>query len=523
MEKATAAFAFSIKAIINRLKEGEIMKLFKNVGRRFRRGLRAVSPVIAVLLMIVIAVAAALFAYAWVMGYLDFLTVRVDQGVQVQAIGWDNDTQTLFAYAQNVGPSDVTIANVYVDDVLDLGADVIDPVTNASDWVLPSGATRMIVSSGLYSGVDNQVTVKITTVDGNIFMLKKTVTYTSGGGWTPTPTYVYYKSITMGTVTGGPLPNFPVLISITGDSDIAARAATGDQIYFTDDTGTTVLSHELVSYSAGSVSAWVKIPSLDTGTVIRIYYGATRPAYTPAAVWNDNYKGVWHLEETGAGDAGEYVDSTSNNNDGQGGNGAVGSTPVRVSGKIGYAQDFISDFINVGTDTSLKIQSTLTLEAWVKMDGTGMGCVVCRQLGSSYGDGYVMFQTGGGTPYRASFYILGLSTQPYSSTISPSTTWHHWAVTVTTGTSNLKIYIDGQPSGSSGTVNTYPTLDDNPVIIGGGENGAGSTVDELFDGAIDEVRISNVVRSPGWIATEYASMNNPAGFISLGSEVQETI
>jgi flagellin-like protein len=170
--------------------EVKIMKLSKNLNRRFRRSLRAVSPVIAVLLMIVIAVAAALFAYAWVMGYLDFLTVRVDQGVQVQAIHWDGN-ETLTAYAQNTGPSDVEIANVYVDDALAIrGVHVwiYVPGSATEDWVLPSGETREIVLTGLYNGTENQVTVKLTTVDGNIFMLKKTVTYTSGGGPGPAPT-----------------------------------------------------------------------------------------------------------------------------------------------------------------------------------------------------------------------------------------------------------------------------------------------------------------------------------------------
>ena len=60
------------------------MMKIKNFYKRFRRSVRAVSPVIAVLLMIVIAVAASLFAYSWTMGYLDFLTVKTDQGVQIQ-------------------------------------------------------------------------------------------------------------------------------------------------------------------------------------------------------------------------------------------------------------------------------------------------------------------------------------------------------------------------------------------------------------------------------------------------------
>jgi len=152
---------------------------FKNFCRRLRRSRRAVSPVIAVLLMIVIAVAAALFAYAWVMGYLDFLTVRVDQGVQVQSIHWNATSGELTAYAQNVGPSDVDIANVYVDDVLAINGTsvwIYDPIADTENWTLPSGDTRKIVSTGIYDGTDDQVTVKVVTADGNMFMLKKTLT-----------------------------------------------------------------------------------------------------------------------------------------------------------------------------------------------------------------------------------------------------------------------------------------------------------------------------------------------------------
>jgi len=151
--------------------------------------LRAVSPVIAVLLMIVIAVAAALFAYAWVMGYLDFLTIKADQGVQIQAISWDG-VDTITAYAQNVGQSPVTLVNVYIDDVLDPAAVIADPD-------LDPGETTAITSM-LYTGAQPQVTVKVVTADGNIFMLKKTVTGTGGGTPTPTPTILLDEDFNRG-------------------------------------------------------------------------------------------------------------------------------------------------------------------------------------------------------------------------------------------------------------------------------------------------------------------------------------
>jgi uncharacterized repeat protein (TIGR02543 family) len=138
---------------------------FRRFCRRFRRSLRAVSPVIAVLLMIVIAVAAALFAYSWTMGYLDFLTVKADQGVQIQSISRDGNT--LAAYAMNIGSSPVVLNNVYVNDELDPNAIIED-----SD--LDPGETTKITST-LYDG-GTQVTVKVATAEGNTFLLKKTFT-----------------------------------------------------------------------------------------------------------------------------------------------------------------------------------------------------------------------------------------------------------------------------------------------------------------------------------------------------------
>jgi FlaG/FlaF family flagellin (archaellin) len=95
------------------------VKRFRKISRSFRRSLRAVSPVIAVLLMIVIAVAAALFAYAWVMGYLDFTTAKVGNAVQLQGLATDNDKLVL--YVQNVGQNTVEFTpenSIYVNDRL---------------------------------------------------------------------------------------------------------------------------------------------------------------------------------------------------------------------------------------------------------------------------------------------------------------------------------------------------------------------------------------------------------------------
>ena len=56
-------------------------------------------------------------------------------------------------------------------------------------------------------------------------------------------------------------------------------------------------------------------------------------------------------------------------------------------------------------------------------------------------------------------------------------------------------------------------------MIGVGENNSPPTdPNELFDGVIDEVRISNNVRSSEWIQTEYSNQNKSTSFIDVGIE-----
>jgi hypothetical protein len=330
-------------------------------------------------------------------------------------------------------------------------------------------------------------------------------------------------------VSGINLPNFPVLISLT-DNRFKTNAnggniynSNGYDIVFRASDGITHLDHEIERYNGttGELVAWVRIPSLfqgDANTTIYIYYGnavITSPTQNPTGVWDSNFKGVWHLKESGNGTAGEFKDSTSNANHGQGGGGTSSRVPtLTASGKIGPAQDFNranTQFISMPDATSLQITGDLTLEAWVNGDSWlgWMTSVVTRQYGTGTGDSYGLFV---GNPDDAYAWF---SAGSVSGTADMSTgTWYHLAVSRTATASY--IYVNGTQVGSTGatTINT----DAQPVIIGGNENDGTTTPDELFDGKIDEVRISNVARDACWIETEYNNQSNLGTFITLGSE-----
>jgi len=189
-------------------------------------------------------------------------------------------------------------------------------------------------------------------------------------GWYDT-NWTYRKKITIDhTKVNGTQSNFPVLINLTSDMELAAKAQDdGDDILFTSSDGTNKLAHEIELYdsSTGKLIAWVNVTSLSNtpDTVLYMYYNNSTASnqQNPTGVWDTNYKGVWHL----LGNSTALLpDATSNSNTGT--KLAVGRPANTASGQIDGAQVFdgTNDYVNCGNDTSLDITDAITIEVWVK-------------------------------------------------------------------------------------------------------------------------------------------------------------
>jgi hypothetical protein len=122
----------------------------------------------------------------------------------------------------------------------------------------------------------------------------------------------YRKQITINhTKVDANLTDFPVLINLPSDAQLAAEAqGSGDDILFTSTNSTVKLSHEIESFnsSTGELVAWVKVPSLssinDTG--IYMYYGnpVCSNQEDVSAVWNDSFRMVQHMDDMPASPGG---------------------------------------------------------------------------------------------------------------------------------------------------------------------------------------------------------------------------
>jgi flagellin-like protein len=146
-----------------------------NIGksiRKFRRNTRAISPVIATLLMIAIAVVASLVTYAWVMGYMSFTQEKTGRAIQIQSV-----TATDI-YVQNVGDSAITFADlnaVFVDGEA-VGYTVkYDDVVPSTATSLPKGETAIITLDTDLAPDTTAYTIKVTTLDGTFSQVTKII------------------------------------------------------------------------------------------------------------------------------------------------------------------------------------------------------------------------------------------------------------------------------------------------------------------------------------------------------------
>ena len=140
------------------------MRKLRDLNGKFRLNRRAVSPVIAVLLMIAIAVAAAILVYVWSMGLIGGLQTGGGQQVREQVImdAYDWKTATLTLYIRNVGSQDVTIAAIYIEGVQATTCAVAIPIQVLSTF---SGLT----ASGLTLTSGAAYTIKVITITGAVF------------------------------------------------------------------------------------------------------------------------------------------------------------------------------------------------------------------------------------------------------------------------------------------------------------------------------------------------------------------
>ncbi|MDR3414017.1 MAG: DUF2341 domain-containing protein, partial [Formivibrio sp.] len=313
--------------------------------------------------------------------------------------------------------------------------------------------------------------------------------------------------------------NFPFLFNTT-DPTLANVANGGhvtslngyDIVFSADPSGQTKLDYELEEYDpvAGQVIAWVRLPKLShtTDTILYVFYGntgITGSQQNAAGVWDANYMGVWHVPN---GTQLSLADSTSN------GNNATNNGATATAGQIdgGMLTDG-STYATIGTPANLAnlAQGNATFSAWVNTSSGGVGAIMAKDI-----DGSAGWELDLGYNNTFGFYLGPNNFILTGSTPAGSSAWSYVTVTLDQSAAQngkATIYINGVPSGTATGFNGQAGDDSAETAYLANDYDWGP-----FNGSSDELRISNVVRSLDWIATEYSNQSSPATFYNLSAE-----
>ncbi|MGD0101042.1 MAG: DUF2341 domain-containing protein, partial [Acidobacteriota bacterium] len=282
----------------------------------------------------------------------------------------------------------------------------------------------------------------------------------------------YMKTITIDRTKVGvsgtgatTLSNFPFLFNVT-DANLATTAHSGhvtnangyDMIFRGVDDATCggvgtnpcTLDYEVESYNGttGALTAWVRIPSLNTNatssnTTIRLYYGDSdiiSSLQNPTGVWDSYYQAVWHLSDSATNTA--VNDSTSNSDDGTA---AANTSTKTTTGQISGALTFNGTNDYIYSTKQFTNPQGYTASAWFKTSTASGHKIVGlenNQTGTASANYDRMLYMGTDGKVYAATYSGGYFTAASTSSLADGN-WHYVVGSFLDTGNILKLYVDG--------------------------------------------------------------------------------
>ena len=426
--------------------------------------------------------------------------IMVDPTVASQTTS-DNTPVVYGTYSSSVATS----LNVTVNTVT-YSLSTSSELTNSSDnWTLDlSSITPLDVKT---------YEVVATSADGSISLsdnsINELVIIEYSAEWWNT-NWTKCRNITIANTGTTTLSNFPAYIDLPYDADMQSNYNDIRFINTSCANGGFELDFEIETDTAASADVWVEIDNLPAaGTTIAVYYGNASAASGEniTGTWVSSHKGVWHLsEDTGA----PNQDSTINSNVG-----TPQESPASSIGKIGKALDFNGaneTRVDLGKDDSLDLSTSnynnWTISLWVKpySSFTDSDYPIIYQY-DNYGASVGLDKGNGKIEHWRNN-----DTALYSDDSLNIGEWNH--VVVTRGNANTTFYLNGNANGSD--LNVDIDQDNFGSYIGGYPGYSNGDL----KGVIDEVRVSDMIRTPDWIKQSYDLVQDQDDHVTIGDEME---
>ena len=353
------------------------------------------------------------------------------------------------------------------------------------------------------------------------------------------------------------LSNFPVLVKISEYDEVTETGIrgfsyadclrpNGGDLRFADESGNMLASEVDTWNESGESLVWVKVPNLSKSTVITAYYGwMFAPAADSKAVWSNGFLGVWHLGES----ARPLRDSTANaihfskSNRYQTGSeyddcAAFG----QEDSAVGHAVKFFTNVVgkvnkgglvtpdNVGKLCGL---DAMTIEIWAKVDEfdtTQTRYMLGMRMGNyTTVDGVSVKYRGYEFEYNskrpiATFYLdNGQGNDSSYCQLKPSQMstdlagqWNYHCATYDRFATSHTNYLNAASVATSNNSTGYPIHGyiTDPLCLA---NDCQTSSTKVFNGSLDELRISSVARSKNWVKATYDTIKNNAAFTTYGA------
>ncbi len=356
--------------------------------------------------------------------------------------------------------------------------------------------------------------------------------------------FSHWLSVSFDGYDGGEtLTDFPALVrlssAIKGFDYAEFRQADGGDLRFFGSDG-ALLAHEVDTWDTNGVSTvWVKVPSLNATTTITAKYGSDAPGTARAAseVWENGYVGVWHLGESAsplaASTPGASEFKTFDSGNAQ--RDTIHGIKWAQDGVVGESVKFGPDAVY--TNSCLRAlhrdeydgMDALTVEAWACRDSDAVYNGYVLDMAAHSGTNYAwrMYDAKSGGTLRVKCEVCTLCetgtvrTTMTSGTVSANT-WIHQAFTYDRRSANSKnaiLYLDGAAkiSAAGGSAPVKPTGEKGLLYLGNQQGYFKYTTP--FPGRIDEVRISNVARSPAWVKATHDTVKK-SGFATYALDTR---
>jgi len=293
------------------------------------------------------------------------------------------------------------------------------------------------------------------------------------------------------------LNDVPVPIRLnTGNFSFSNAKADGSDIRFVTSDDKTPLKYHIEKFDPAEEMAliWVKIPRISAGSAqdsIWMYYGnaAAPDGQDAGGTYDLNYVAVYHLAEKD----GNPRDATAYANHATGFTGKLGIPSVLGSG----AQFSVTTGgqMTIARSPSVNFTKGFTFSSWVRLNQPSGSAQLF-----SWDDGIQSIVIGidDGNAYCSLGYGKGPVTEtPKTAALTPNR-WQQLAVVVDPE-KRVTLYLDGQEASTS-TLNRAIPAPSADIVIGGAAKGGNA-----FIGDLDEIQLSNNVRTAGWIKAAFQS------------------